>query len=1516
MGAAKTKIKDWLTITKIRILNFIGEHKYVSALIGILLLSFIVFLIVRAATDETISNATARVDNLLVSTESDDADDTSIAPNYSQVTYNLHYTLQDSNQCTEEGVVYSSDEVTIVATLPEGTDTNNIKWLGADENASYEISSDGRVLTVKVEGVNVCSGQSQIFVLSILNAEKDTEITPRVTIKGGSNSQTVNVDNVSSITTYYDKEYSLIPKVVSGVASRLNDNGDRDAKFGIMLGINVNSNDDEISLKGVHLKTSADLTMYATQDGDDTITLYTENTDLFNDNAFDGNYFGINASSRYYFASDVLPDLTSTSGRITAFSRLASTDATYGTVSTSATTASLVLKNAQDVEIEQYPTETTYRLEALDSSTLALILGDQLIQAPYYSEEVYQNDTLKEDNEIYLNEIGEYEIRYTSLIGNDSITGVTMVKNVSVVEPQSENYSLIGTKTVYVTTGSTYSDSGLYDRSTGQVVNASLYTITYLKEDGTETSLSDLVNEPGEYQVKYSMSQTDEEIIRTIIVADEAPSNTSDTLLVKTVNKYIDETSNDHTITIAGNEVECNSENNCTYTTSEDGESEVYVVDNRSSKGYIAQVTKTINNIPYQYKMSINNIVSSGTLQKVSDEFYAIGAYYVTAKSVRSSTSSSTFDIKLTVLLDDQSSSAEVESKEYANGYETTSLTSSMYVEESSQYVKVDSSTKNGLYGDYYTAAMGEEVMLESVFEYSPNADDDITELNITIPVDGNLIPISYSTEVSDNTYFYLSAVYNNSEIEAMPSYTIEYCSSSGSCIAPEEFDRDEFTVSTIKITILPNENKTFEMKPGTVFTVRTKYEVRTYSSTSDYASDLSNLKFSSSATFSWNNGSETLTKESTAQDVYITPYKSRTTINIGTENNYSSAETVILDASKNDNYTVYTTLDVVSPAMDIYSNIFGYNRLDNYTIRFELPAGINYVYNNDYEVTPTITYSGDTTILTYTYSSVEPNSWIEPIYFDFNVDVTAVTGDIQIKVSSGDVSGNDYSINNDVSSIDKYKTQTKNIRIVNTEPVSYGQYVYSDGKYVSNISKDESFDFSTKLYNNGIPSTNDVTDIDVYTILPYTDELNGSSYSGGITLSGLSSSMMCTSSDPSLLASESLKDSVVWESCDNFKSGTTYSGLTAFKVHYDSLSVASSKTNTIKVHTSGNAADDVYTFKSYLEYQNADGTSSGYINFKDVKLEVISKKITGVVWEDFNVDGIMDDDEKRIDSVTLNLYNSSDTLIASTTPNEDGEYTFSALDEGEYYIVAEFNTEKYGVTGRPSADFYDETRLSAFYEELIDAAIIEDEEDQEDDDENLDDEEEAESSENEDETEEEDAIQQVSVVRTDLITVNSETRIIRNINLGLSLRKTFSVQINKYITRAEVTNALGVVTTYEYGNVKLAKLNVKDMSNLSIKVVYTIELQNVKYYPGYVTLITEEVPDGMSFNASYAENEGWELNEDGTLTNTTLADDLIYENEKRYLTVAFDITRKEAGSFVNYVSVDGLEILGGTEDE
>lgn len=94
--------------------------------------------------------------------------------------------------------------------------------------------------------------------------------------------------------------------------------------------------------------------------------------------------------------------------------------------------------------------------------------------------------------------------------------------------------------------------------------------------------------------------------------------------------------------------------------------------------------------------------------------------------------------------------------------------------------------------------------------------------------------------------------------------------------------------------------------------------------------------------------------------------------------------------------------------------------------------------------------------------------------------------------------------------------------------------------------------------------------------------------------------------------------------------SDNTYSNITAYKTSYTSLAASSDIDIRSNIKTLNNKPDDSYTFKSYLTYTKPDGTESGYIDFRDITLDVVSKKITGVVWEDFDVDGIMDDDEKN----------------------------------------------------------------------------------------------------------------------------------------------------------------------------------------------------------------------------------------------------------------------------------------------
>lgn len=1523
--ATKTKIKDWFIITRIRILNFIKEHKYVSAFIGVLLLSVVIALIVRAATNETKSDST--VDLSKVSIKLNNNEGNVSVDTYSEAIYTLNYYLSNPDCGDTEKVLYA-DTVTITAKLPQDIDKTGVSWVANEEAVSADVTNDnnGYVLTIKDHNVNVCSMQHQNISLRVLNSEKQV-LTPEITISGGSNSSAQKIDEnkIPKTNITYSEDIKLKAKLQPGIARSVNSTT-RNATFGLLLGFE--SNTDVNNLKGKHLSTSADVYLLASQAADDGSS--EEDLKILTD---ENTYGAYEHNKLKYFTASSVPDLgTYNTNTIKSFGKdnYVSSQTDVKTISSPKVT----ITNASNTSLkfEKYPISTSYTddsLVGIDDKPIAKCNGSNC-EIMYYKD-----DTPLSSGKIDLSEEGNYKIAY--IVGNkNSSSTVTMYKKIEVISPKNYLYSLEGPLTQYVvkdTKEADFKEYGIYETSKAPKLLKDKYTVTY-KKDNNEKQLKEVLSTPGTYKQIYKITQDNgqiKEIEREIKVTDTASSITSDVVSTETGVVSKDSKYEDNGIKINDEKKDCNSNNKCKYepttidTTSKGTKEITYTVTGQNNE--VITLKKPITVTPQYYKFSIENLVSSGTATRISgSNFYAVGSYYVTVPSVRSESDKRDFNVKLQAFQNDLGMVSEttVSSKVNSTGEATSTTSNSFYVNEDSSFVEVTNSKKSGLTGDYFTAAMGEEVEMKSKFEYAYDADNSIDKLNVTIPVNSNLLPIGYDSTTF--SYYNLTATLDGVKIMASPKVTVSYCktATNDDCFTPtpENYADSTTIINHINITIEKNtyansednSEETFEIKPGTIIELSTKYKVRTISGTKDEAKDLSNIKFNGQVSFSWADAStkKVITKTPSATpDVYVTPYKARTIVGVGLKNKFSYDD-ITIDASKNNVYTVYASPDVISPAMNVQSNIFGYTRLSSMEVSFDLPEGVIYVYNKDYTNVPTITNNGRT--LTYTITNIEPNSWIEPIYFDFSVDVTKAhstlsdgkTGFI-LTTHTGNPSNMDKSITNDQSSIDYFRTTNSVIRIENTENVSYGQYIYSKGQNVTNIDMNDEFEISTKLHNN--VATN-ISNLTVTTVLPYVDSEKGASFNGTYQLTSLPKNALCTSDSPGKITSSETVGLVDWSKpCSDFKtSDNTYSNITAYKTSYTSLAASSDIDIRSNIKTLNNKPDDSYTFKSYLTYTKPDGTESGYIDFRDITLDVVSKKITGVVWEDFDVDGIMDDDEKKLDNVILRLYDESGNQVGTeTTPNEEGVYTFSALEEGNYYVTAEFNRDKYGVTGAPSEDVYDMSKLSVFKSFEITP----------EDDSTSSDEENSNDEESPNETSENDSSEStVAYGKTDIISINSETRVVRNINLGLSLRKKFKVKMNKYITRAEVTNALGVVTKHDYGNTKLAKLDVKNINNLKIKVIYTIELQNVKYYPGYVSLVTEQIPDGMSFNPEYAENKGWEMTDGGVVINRTLSDTLIYENDKKYLTIAFDITRKEAGSFINMASVDDLQILGGGKGE
>jgi hypothetical protein len=65
----------------------------------------------------------------------------------------------------------------------------------------------------------------------------------------------------------------------------------------------------------------------------------------------------------------------------------------------------------------------------------------------------------------------------------------------------------------------------------------------------------------------------------------------------------------------------------------------------------------------------------------------------------------------------------------------------------------------------------------------------------------------------------------------------------------------------------------------------------------------------------------------------------------------------------------------------------------------------------------------------------------------------------------------------------------------------------------------------------------------------------------------------------------------------------------------------------------------------------------------------VIPGAIGNKVWIDEDSNGVQDEGEDGIPNVTVNLYNSAGTVIATTTTNTNGEYLFKNLPAGSYFV-------------------------------------------------------------------------------------------------------------------------------------------------------------------------------------------------------------------------------------------------------
>ncbi len=338
----------------------------------------------------------------------------------------------------------------------------------------------------------------------------------------------------------------------------------------------------------------------------------------------------------------------------------------------------------------------------------------------------------------------------------------------------------------------------------------------------------------------------------------------------------------------------------------------------------------------------------------------------------------------------------------------------------------------------------------------------------------------------------------------------------------------------------------------------------------------------------------------------------------------------------------------------------------------------------------------------------------------------------------------------------------------------------------------------------------------------------------------------------------------------------------------YEKTTISNSMTATgdeIETKTSNTVSHTIlpYDYDDVDDDDNDDDTSdsddSNTSNSSDNGSSDGLYSISGVVWNDSNEDGERQSDETLLSSVTVMLLdtNNSETIASTMQTNSNGEYTFSNIEQGNYIVIFQYDTEQYVITQYQASGVSESANSDA-----MDSTITLNG-------------------------------SQVNVGLTDEIELNSNAT---NIDLGLIERKTCDFKLDKYISKVTVKTSSGTVSEETYDNEDLAKVEIrsKEIEGATVIVEYKIVITNEGELASYVTKVIDYIPDGFEFSSEL--NSNWAKSSEG-LINLSLSNRQIEAGESVELTLVLtkEMTANDTGTYTNAAEIGEITNSQNTSD-
>ena len=257
-------------------------------------------------------------------------------------------------------------------------------------------------------------------------------------------------------------------------------------------------------------------------------------------------------------------------------------------------------------------------------------------------------------------------------------------------------------------------------------------------------------------------------------------------------------------------------------------------------------------------------------------------------------------------------------------------------------------------------------------------------------------------------------------------------------------------------------------------------------------------------------------------------------------------------------------------------------------------------------------------------------------------------------------------------------------------------------------------------------------------------------------------------------------------------------------------------------------------------------------------------KIISGTAWIDENENGQKESGEQTVEGITVKLLNVATNKFVkdsngndlSTKTTSTGFYSFEKIAKGQYLVIFEYDTTKYGLTTFEKSGVSNENNSNVINKNITIDGV------------------------------------EKNVAATEIINVDSDN--VANINMGLITAKTYDLQLDKYISKVTVQNNKTVTNSYTDATLAKAEVDAKQINSTTVVVEYTIKVTN----KGDVTAYVKKIADYLSSDYKFSS----ELNKDWYQSGndvycTSLANEKLEPGESKEVTLTVIKQMKESNT-------------------